>query len=230
VVSSPGRTLSAAVAAVAFGGCGIQVVPSEHHRPRRAQHPAALPEPPAAGHGEAACSGPGEGPARKRARACRRGAQRVLVARRNQAVDLGELSARVVGRAVRRALPTRARLVDPRYTFVLLRLDVVNQLDRPVRFGRPVREGRQPQVMLRVGGRWYPEYPQAERALADGFARQGRSIRPGELRTGEVAFAVPRVQGRRLVSGGNALGIVGFGETGGPLRPRTLGLIRLAGG
>lgn len=135
---------------------------------------------------------------------------------------------RLIRQTVRPTLPaTRARLADSGYTFVLLRLDVVNKLRRPTRFGRSVAVGRQPQVMLRLGGRWYPEYPEAERGVRDGFARRLRSISPGELRTGDVAFAVPRALGRRLARAGNALGVVGFGEVGGPLRPRTLGLIWL---
>ncbi len=129
---------------------------------------------------------------------------------------------------MRRTLPTtRARLADPRYAFVVLRLDVVNKLARPARFGRPVRPGRQPQVMLRVGGRWYPEYPVAELGVRDGFSRQHRPIAAGELRSGRVVFAVPRSSARRLASGRNLLAVAGFTETGGPLRPRSLGLIDL---
>ncbi len=226
---APGRALTAATAALALSGCGIEVVPAEHERQHARMPPAPLLRATSSSAPEAgACRDHGAHRGRHAAGACGRSPQRVVVVGRGDTLELGELTVRVLEQTVRRTLPaTRARLVDPHYTFVLMRLDVVNKLARPARFGRAVDVGRQPQVMLRLAGRWYPEYQQAERKIRDGFGRQRRPIPAGELRSGRVVFGVPRTHARRLAHGSNALGVVGFGETGGSLRPGTLGLIRL---
>jgi hypothetical protein len=143
------------------------------------------------------------------------------VVNRGTELTLAEMNARYEGYTTTNAINKPTGTTVAQGVFVIIKLSVMNKLDRPARF-----DANSEATLLLLGGRVYTEDFNAENNpnLAS-FVWESEAIQPGNWLTGAVVFDIPTSMVSDLNTDGN-LDVRQFSDEGEEHPTHTIGVFR----